>query len=509
MQSVHNCAKLCYGLLDPEEIQSKLSHAATLMSNRAPILLGFYIMLDKRMTTEKSVTMRVGCADGRPYLEYGDWFVNTLEPSLLGAVLYANCLRIALHHCDTRVKQPEAMFRLASDLVVYEYARNVVDTTVKDNSAIVGKLFPSIWAYADMFGRAGFDPVKDLTLEKVFDLLMQSKEESEDESAEESPEGDRDNGGQGNSDDSEEGDEEGGSPSHEGESGGDGEDEEDGENQSGGGSNGESDDSDGEESEGEGSGEGQADGSGEGYGETSEAYQAMEQMFDPDNASQDMQDWGNDSDATDDIRDMASAQFASGQGGSGGDVQLAIKEANRVRVDAARVFSMFMASNFGASTRQTWSMPNLALRRYGTIAPGHVRKKDRPKVLFAVDVSGSMVSMNLVERCFAAVNSFIGDASLDLCYWDGVCSEFIHDPKDVFETDVFGGGMTNPQCVIDRVGREHLTYDGIVFLTDCEFDWPVPREPGIICVVKVGNGVGEVPAWCQWKMGLDDLLRAA
>ena len=178
-------------MLDETEIQGKLSHAATLMSNRAPILLGFYIMLEKRMTSDKSVTMRVGCTDGQPYLEYSDWFVNAMEPSLLGAVVYANCLRIALHHCDTRVKMPEAMFRLASDLVVYEYARNVVDTTAGDNSAIVGQLFPSIWAYADKFDAAGFDPVKDLTLEKVFDLLMQAQEESKNETEEENPDGDR------------------------------------------------------------------------------------------------------------------------------------------------------------------------------------------------------------------------------------------------------------------------------------------------------------------------------
>ena len=184
-------------MLDETEIQDKLSHAATLMSNRAPILLGFYIMLEKRMTSDKSVTMRVGCTDGQPYLEYSDWFVNAMEPSLLGAVVYANCLRIALHHCDTRVKMPEAMFRLASDLVVYEYARNVVNTTAGDNSAIVGQLFPSIWAYADKFGAAGFDPVKDLTLEKVFDLLMQAQEESKNETEEENPDGGQDNGGQG------------------------------------------------------------------------------------------------------------------------------------------------------------------------------------------------------------------------------------------------------------------------------------------------------------------------
>jgi hypothetical protein len=120
-----------------------------------------------------------------------------------------------------------------------------------------------------------------------------------------------------------------------------------------------------------------------------------------------------------------------------------------------------------------------------------------------------MLSMNLVNKCFETVNNFIGDAALDLCYWDGICSEIIHDPKDVFETDVFGGGMTNPQCVIDRLEREHLVYDGIVYLTDCEFDWTRPRDIGKICIVKMGNGSGEVPAWCLWHMDVDDLLRAA
>lgn len=495
-------------MLDENEIQSKLSYAANLMSNRAPILLGFYVMLDKRMTSDKSITMRAGCDDGKPFIEYSDWFVNMMEPSLLGAVLYANCLRIALHHCDTRVKMPEAMFRLASDLVVYEYARHVVDTTVNDNSAIVGQLFPSIWAYSDKFDAAGFDPVKDLTLEKVFDLLMQSKEDSKNETDDKNPDGNQeDNGSEGNGEQSDDGDEEGGEPNHDGEPGG--EEDEGDESQGGGGGSGETDDFDDDDSENEGESGSGGDNAGDSGDGKSESYQAIQQMFDPDNSAQDMQDWGQDSDASDNIRDAASIQFANGQGSASGQLSLVIKEANRVHVDAARLFNMFMTSNFGASTRQTWSMPNLALRRFGSIAPGHVRKKDKPKLLFAVDVSGSMLSMNLVNRCFAAVNNFIGDAALDLCYWDDLCSEILHDPKDVFDTDVFGGGMTNPQCVLDRLEMEHRTYDGIVFLTDCEFEWERPREVNRICLVKAGTGAGIVPAWCRWTMEIDDLLRGA
>ena len=65
-------------MLDETAIQNKLSYAATLMSNRAPILIGFYVMLDKRMTSDRSVTMRVGCNAGKPFIEYGDWFVNMM-----------------------------------------------------------------------------------------------------------------------------------------------------------------------------------------------------------------------------------------------------------------------------------------------------------------------------------------------------------------------------------------------------------------------------------------------
>lgn len=492
-------------MLDPSEIQGKLSRAATLMSNRTPVLLGFYIMLDKRMTSDKSITMRVGCDSGQPFLEYGDWFVNMMEISMLGCILYANCLRIALHHCDTRVKEPEAMFRLASDLVVYEYARNVIDTTKEDNSAIVAQLFPSIWAYSDKFESVGFDPVKDLTLEKVFNLLMQAQEDSQSETDNENPEGEPDEDGDGNRDESDEGDEEGEGANHEGENGGD--DEEEGEEQEGGsGGNDEPDEGDGEESEGDGA----SDSAGAGSQDEgkSESYQAIQQMFSPESAQGDMKDWGNDADATDNIRDTVTQQMANGsQSGMAGKVPLAIREANRVHIDPARVFNMFMMSNFGPSTRQTWSMPNLVLRRYGTIAPGHVRKKDKPMILFAIDVSGSMLSMNLVEQCFAAVNNFIGDSKLDLCYWDGICSEILHNPKDVFETDVFGGGMTDPQCVIDKVESEHLKYDGIVFLTDCEFDWEMPRNVNRICIVKARGGRGNIPAWCKFGMEMDDLLR--
>lgn len=498
-------------MLDETAIQTKLSYAATLMSNRAPILIGFYVMLDKRMTSDRSVTMRVGCNAGKPFIEYGDWFVNMMEPSLLGAVLYANCLRIALHHCDTRVKLPEAMFRLASDLVVYEYARHVVDTTVSDNSAIVAQLFPSIWSYSDKFGAVGFDPVKDLTLEKVFDLLMQTQDqsESEDEDDRESPEGNQDNGGKDKSDQKDQDEQENSESSgQEGESGSEEKEEKD-ESKGGGGSKESDDPFDEDDTEGDGEDANGSNAPGSGQDEKRESYQAIQQMFDPSSAPQDIQDWGNDQEVADDIRDVASAQFASGQGGVAGNVPLAIQEANRIHVDAAKVFRMFIASNFGAATRQTWSMPNLVLRRFGSIAPGHVRKKDKPKILFAVDVSGSMLSMNLVDRCFQAANNFIGDSLLDMCYWDGVCSEIVRNPRDVFKVDVFGGGMTNPQCVMDRIEAERKNYDGIVFLTDCEFEWECPRNAERVCVVKIGKGSGKVPNWCRWKMEIDDLLRGA
>lgn len=516
-------------MLDRAYIQEKLGNAAMLMSNRTPALLGFYLMLEKRIVNDKTVTMRVGYADGQPYLEAGDWFINMLEPSLLGAVVYMNCLRIALHHCDIRVKAPEEIFKLASDIVVCEYARTLVNTDVGDNAKILSQLFPSIWSYSALFDKAGFDPATDLTLEKVFAMLSHSQEsgDGDDDDGDNEPEWDDENSS-GNSEDdgdnedngdeedssdgsngSEDGESEGSEPGDE--SNGQEDSSEDGEsedNESGDDSNGKEDGSD-ESGQKDGSDESGEDSDGEGDGDgSSKSYRAIQQMFDSQNASSDMQDWGENEEFADDIRSRAASAYANGNlGEASGRVPIIIKEANKVKVDAATIFTMFMESNFSSSHRQTWSMPNLVLRRFGPIAPGHVRKKGKPAILFGIDVSGSMLSMNMAEKCIIAVDRFLGDTKMDLCYWDAKCSEILHNPKDAYTGDLFGGGGTNPQCVIDEVERQHLHYDGIVMLTDCDFEWPMPPNPGQICIIRTPNSGAQFPIWCQWKMEFEDVLR--
>ena len=500
-------------MLDRGYIQEKLGNAAMLMSNRTPALLGFYIMLEKRIVSDKMITMRVGYTDGHPYLEASDWFINALEPTLLGAVVYMNCLRISLHHCDIRVKMPEQLFKLASDIVVCEYARTLVNTDSGDNAHIIAQLFPSIWSYSDKFGNKNFDPATDLTLEKVFDLLVDSQQSNDGDNTDDNdtePNDENDNGSN-SSDDSGDGggssdsDESNSTDSDNNES--DTEDSEqdksDGQSdgQSSENSNGDSSETDPDESEDNDQGQ-------NGGNSTSESYKAVQQMFEPQNASTDMQDWGESEEFEDEIRATAAAAFANGNlGAAAGRVPLIIKEANKVKIDAASIFTMFMESNFSSNFRPTWSMPNLALRRFGTIAPGHVRKKDKPAILFGIDVSGSMMAMNLIELCIQTVDRFLGDTKMDLCYWDAKCSEILHNPKDAYTTDLYGGGGTNPQCVLDEIERQHLHYDGVVLLTDCDFDWEMPPNPGLICIIRTPKSSSQFPIWCQWKMEFDDVVK--
>jgi predicted metal-dependent peptidase len=504
--------------------RTKLGEAARLMSNRTPSLLGFYIMLEKRIVQDSSITMKVGYNDGTPYLEVSEWFIDRLEISMLGAVLYMNCLRIALHHCDVRVKQPEQIFKLASDIVVCEYARNIVDANNDENSEILAKVFPSIWTYSDQFADAGFDPETDLTLEKVFDLLYQNQDsgDSNDDNDDDDDRPDKDEDEDGESGESGgKGDEQDNSSGNSSEQSSDNEDKEDnesgdsdqesgGSDQESGDSNDESVDSDQEsgDSGSQGIQQGEQSGQENSSNGPSSAFEAMQQMFDQDNARSDMSDWGENEEFSDQVREQAAAAMANGSlSGMSGKVPLLIKEANKVRVDAATVFRMFVNSNFSSSHRQTWSMPNLVLRRFGTIAPGHVRKKDRPMLLFAIDDSGSMLYMNMVVKCVEMVNAFIGKAKLDICYWDCSCSEILNDPRDAYSGTVFGGGGTDPQCVIDKITRERLDYDGIIFLTDCEFTWDRPMICNKICIIRTPQSSGRFPAWCKWKLEMEDVLR--
>lgn len=502
------------------DAQEKMSHAVSLMATKSPGLISFYMGMEHRENTSPEVMMRVGIDAGKPYIEYGTEFVETLEPSLLGALVYMNCLKVALHHCDSRREKPDDLYKLASDIVVAEYGRNIVDTSVDDNMEILNKLFPSIWSYWDVFSKYDFDPVKDLTLEKVFYILKDNK-------------ANRNNGNSDSSDNADATDgkaEEDITDSSSTAMSNDDSDENGNENDQMGTKSEQSDTENDESTDNESSGMGDDsveinDNNEDWYNEINDSennnnedsaddtdseshspsYDAIANYFDGKNAEQELADWKPDSMAEDDIRSAADKAIQNGLfDNMRGHLPVLIRDANKMTIDTRSLFSNFLNSVKSRLFKPTWNMPNIILRRYGTIAPG--RKRDREcNILLCVDVSGSMYHDNIIGKCIELMESIINGVNIDVCYWDAVCSPIFKKPKSMMDIIMYGGGYTNPQCVLNRLRQTGEHYDGMIFITDCEFRWNEPNEVRKIMIIQT-PGAGRVPPWCLYHTDMQAVM---
>ena len=102
-------------------------------------------------------------------------------------------------------------------------------------------------------------------------------------------------------------------------------------------------------------------------------------------------------------------------------------------------------------------------RRYDLMYPGY-RRKYKSKVIFAIDVSGSMTDDDLKEG-FAVVNSVCKHATIEylLFDWDiKTIEKKLHRAKKTFK--VTGRGGTNFEPVMKYA--EENNADGIIIFTD-------------------------------------------
>lgn len=496
--------------------EQALKDAVLAMSRTSHGMLPVYMGIRQRATEDPSVTVRLNVGNGCIELEYNVDFVTKLETSMLGAVLYMQCLKIALHHCDHRRKEPLSMLKLASDIVVAEYARKVVDTSKGDNYEILNRLFPSIWEHWDVLGKHGFMPETDLVLEKLFAIFSEEQAEIENQKGKKPNSVDRDVSGEGTP--GEDGDKSAG----EGESQGKGEGEgspmendgdagddgvqEDGSDDSPGDGTGEEGGDTGEDP---GEGEDGDDNSGEGEeaaGEGSGDFAAMEKYFDIENAATETENWGQDEAVTDRITATVMDALANGMFDRvRGKLPIALRDANRLKVDTTAMFRRFIASVMADDTTPSWSRRNRKYLKYGVIAPGYLYD-ETPRILMCVDVSGSMYVDNLIYECLKVMDAVFNGISVDMVYWDAVCSPVFSNPKSMKEVEVYGGGFTNPDCVLQKLGPERFKYDGLVFVTDCEFTWNAPPRARQIMILRTGERKHEFPQWCVYRDDLKNFI---
>lgn len=601
-----------------------LRNAVMMMQKTAPGMLQVYMGVTGIPTDDPNVAVRAGVNGGSPILEYNVDFVSALEPTLLGAIIYMECERIALHHCDRRKQEPLDMLKLASDVVVAEYARKLVDTSVGKNLEIVNRLFPSFWNYWPILQKHDFHPETDLTLEKLFKIFkeeyatMKPEEEDEDEQdkkkernegkskdehetqskgtkndakkkegskdgtenaetsgspGESDEQGDgKDNGssgedgkdkgeeesgenGDGGQGESGEGEQESGSDSDNESSGESGDKDStdqgnDGQNQDstpeenqdddggspgGGGGDGSSgegadggsepggnpgdgesgDDGEGDDGDGEGEGGTEGDsgrqsdeidgGSGQGDPSKKDDFENMSRYFSLTNAGNDLERWGQDDVARDNVTSTVNEALDKGMFDRvRGPLPIMLRNANRVKVDKEAMFRKFMTSLQDDERDETWSRRNRKFLRYGMIAPGYVYKETQ-RILFCVDVSGSMYQGDAIANCLTVMENVVNGLSIDLVYWDAVCSPVFNTPKSIKDMAIYGGGYTDPDCVLRKLGPERFKYDGLIFLTDCIFNWRRPPRHKQIMILRT-HGEHEFPEWCVYKDDLEKFI---
>jgi predicted metal-dependent peptidase len=188
-----------------------------------------------------------------------------------------------------------------------------------------------------------------------------------------------------------------------------------------------------------------------------------------------------------------------------GQLPMMLRNANRVKVDTDRMFRKFMSSVRTDEPVSSWSRRNRKYLRLGRmIAPGYLYR-DTQRILFCVDVSGSMMQADAVLECMTVMENAVDGLSIDLVYWDSVCSPVFSRPRTVRDMAIYGGGRTDPGCVLRKLGPELKRYDGLIFLTDCIFEWEEPACARKIMMLRT-HGDHEFPAWCRYTDELRNFI---
>lgn len=423
-----------------------------------PSIASFYAMCNKRVLPKESgVTLRMNTKEGStPFIEYTESFLKTLSIESFTVLTSIELFRLLLHHITTRLQPNPGLTVQASNFICCDSKiRNCL--LPKD----LKEVFPDVSELLAM--EPNFDVVEDLYLENVYAILERQK-------------GDRKEQGQG-----------GGAPQSQSQPGG-GEGEGDGQPQDG---------------EGEGDGQPQdGDGDGEGKSDKEQEQDSLKRHFSEQQSKKNSEGWGENELVDAQVSDEVNKRQISSWSDVGEGMQKRILKANELRFDPWTVIKRFTTSVFSDAIAFTRMRPNRRLPGMTGLLPGK-RHSMKAKVLFAIDCSGSMAESE-IERGCAVVNSALKHAEVDYCFWDCGCSDFTKKRTNASDFKGLGGGGTNPDCVIKKLEKEKVRYDGLVFITDCYFNWQQPAGKYKIFILHTKDA-GEPPSWCRWHLGMDDI----
>lgn len=177
------------------------------------------------------------------------------------------------------------------------------------------------------------------------------------------------------------------------------------------------------------------------------------------------------SDRLDDLVRMAQANDSWGS--IGGKLREQILANLHPKLDYRAVLRKFRTSILSQQRRLTRMKPN---RRYGFAYMGS-RREFSTRLLFAIDVSGSMGTKEL-QQGFSVVNRFFnyGVPAIDVIQFDAkITADAMTFRRAQREVQLTGRGGTNFGPVLAYLD-EHRDYDGLIIYTDGYAPCPAPPQ---------------------------------
>ena len=464
-----------------QTISEKFSCAMSHINANCSYYNRFYNLFEHRETNDECVTLRVNMLESvHPILEYNPEFMNRINSACLAVLLCAEINRLLLHHCTKRRMPDPTLNYMASNIVCYDPCiGNMFHSCIEsakfdkelpnDKHPEILKLLPK-----------DYNHDRDCQLEVLYEMLSKNEELKQKIA---SP-----NAGNGTPPcDSEEENHQGSGKADE--EGREGKDKEDGDgNLTGGNCAGESDL---ETKDGKGEGPVKKD-SKKQPRSSEDMLDALKEHF-AGNPDKQTEKWGDNDIANATISQRVNSMDAADWGNMPGNLRERVMAANRQVVDPRVALRNFIGTAYSNSLCDTRMKINRRLPEWSGLIPGK-RHDQTFKIGMFADASGSM-SESDIQLCIDTVNNFIKfEAEVHFAWWDCSCEVPTEHLKPMRESNVTGGGGTNPQCILDMMKENKLQYDGIIVMTDCYFCWQRPKEYKNVFIIRT-PGAGEAPEW--------------
>lgn len=418
-------------MADHYSAQKKIEAVMMDWFTQDPIMLNIMCMVNKKADPSQE-TIGVDLMRNKvPTIVYNPNFVNSISKERLELVMASEGFKILLRHATTRLKEPRQIASLSSSITINQ----LMNSELRNILAGLDEVVPTPDQYnlpADQYFEEYFRKLMDRQdqvnqqIAKIWGSMSDEEKEEAIKNAMQQMQGQ-------------------GQP-QEGEGQGQGGEGEDGDDQ--------------QQGQGQGQGGGQEGKDGEGFKEFNNPDQAMKDYYDPNGTAN--QGWGSNDLFDSDVKNFIESRKDSARdwGKHTGNAMAEIIAALEPKISAKEVVRRFGRSVLTASTIASRMKIN---RRHDLGLPGY-RRQYKSKIIFALDVSGSMTDEDLKEG-FAVVNSCLKFADIICVQFDTAIKNVERKFKKAKQTfKVHGRGGTDFNEVLNFADEEKV--DGIVIYTD-------------------------------------------